>query len=146
MSEVKHSPLPWEVLDRRSAPLKNIKIMSGFQVVGEVAAVHQRDPLAGYRADRDSVVADVVDELGLANAEYIVEACNAHPALTAENEALRERVVALEEFCRWIAPDEGILFECNANYDIDGALVHPEGPENCLVCRARALLAKEGLK
>lgn len=68
------SPRPWRVEDRRGAPLKNIRVMAGTHEVAQVADVHQRDHLGGFRGNH--AAADAVDAVGLANAALICKAVN----------------------------------------------------------------------
>lgn len=77
----KFTPGPWEVVDRRQAPLKNIAIVRQGVKIGEVSSVHQRDYLAGFKDDRDSQAADAIDAIGLANANLFAAAPDMYEAL-----------------------------------------------------------------
>lgn len=86
----KFTPGPWEVVDRRQAPLKNIAIVRQGVKIGEVSSVHQRDYLAGFKDDRDSQAADAIDAIGLANAHLIASAPDLYEALTAAIKATED--------------------------------------------------------
>lgn len=73
------------VEDRRDAALKNIRVVAGRHKVCEVYDVHQRDYQGSFRGDH--AAADAVDAVGLANAAFIVRACNCHDQLLAACEA-----------------------------------------------------------
>jgi hypothetical protein len=90
-----HTPGPWSVEDRRAASLKNVRIVSGQVPIAEVSHVHQRDYLGTF--DGDHASADQLDAIGLANAAFIVRACNAHEDLLAACEAALERIQSFAE-------------------------------------------------
>jgi hypothetical protein len=97
MSE--HTPIPWRVEDRRHAPLKNIRIVAGCEEICQVYPVHQRDDQGGFKGNKEShEAADAIDAVGLANAAFIVEACNSHAALVAALQEAREMVAGWAEY------------------------------------------------
>ena len=72
------TPGPWEVQDRRRAPLPNIRIKSGSHEVAQVSDVHMRDD---HWHDWTHKEADAVDAEGLANARLIAAAPELRDAL-----------------------------------------------------------------
>jgi hypothetical protein len=69
----KHTPGPWQVLDRRRAALKNIAVADALgNDVAEMHHVHQRDYQGSFRGDHKA--ADAYDAIGLANARLIAAA------------------------------------------------------------------------
>ncbi len=80
-----HTPGPWQVIDRRHAPLKNIQVADQLgNFVAEMQHVHQRDYQGGFKGDHKA--ADAYDAVGLANARLIAAA----PDLLAMCEAVCE--------------------------------------------------------
>ncbi len=79
-------PTPWEVDDRRNAPLPNIRIMCGENEIAQVSSIHMRDDLSPRKWTHEQ--ADEVDATGLANAALICKAVNCHEQLLAGCNAL----------------------------------------------------------
>lgn len=94
MSE-KHTPGPWEVEDRRHAPLKNIRIVAGNHDIAWMSDVHQRDYQAGYKRS-DQPEADAKDAVGLANARLIAAAPELLAACKAALDAYDGAPLALD--------------------------------------------------
>ena len=120
-----HTPGPWEIEDRRGAPLKNVRIVSGYKEVAQVSDVHQRDPLAGY-SHKDAKAADALDALGMANARLIAAA----PDLLEAAEAARN---VYELFLAWGPTDDGT----DAGRALEQALTELGGVSAAAIAKAR---------